>query len=144
MDGEIVGSLRWLAVVTLLVTLLGIAGAPLSVGQTMQTVQVMRQKLAHSEQLLAALVTSDWAALDEHSRRLQGLTNDPGWDVMRLPEFHKYTTDFQRANQALIESAGDRDQRTALTAYNGVVASCVECHRYVARARIAQRVVRSR
>jgi cytochrome c556 len=109
-----------------------------SAAQTMQTKQVMREKLAQSEQLLAALVTSNWAALDRHGRALDAVTRQPGWDVMRLPEFNKYTNAFQHATSDLIAAAGQRDQETALKAYNGVVASCVECHRYVARARIAQ------
>jgi hypothetical protein len=108
-------------------------------GQTWQTRRVMKDKLAESSQLLAALVTSNWSALDKHGRELQALTERPGWDVMRLPEFSKQTAAFQRANMTLIEAAGTRDQRTAVTAYNGLVAACVECHRYVARARIAQR-----
>jgi hypothetical protein len=106
--------------------------------QTMQTRDVMRQKLSESALLLAALVTSDWGALDRHGRALDAVTALPGWDVMRLPEFYRYTTDFQRAVRAVIEAAEERDQRTALTAYNGLVASCVECHRYVSRARIAR------
>jgi len=105
--------------------------------QTPQTQQVMRQKLVHAERLLAALVTSDWVALDRQSRALQAVTKQPGWDVFRLPEFSKYTAAFQRATQALAAAAGERDQRTALAAYNGLVTSCVECHRYVARARLA-------
>ena len=105
--------------------------------QTQQTNRVMRQKLAESQQMLGALVTSDWRALASHSQALQMLTMQPGWDVMRLPEYHNYTTAFQKAIQAVADAAGTRDQRKALTAYNALVSSCVECHRYVARARIA-------
>jgi cytochrome c556 len=122
-----------------LITVALIASAPSAAsGQTTQTQRVMRDKLAESEKLLAALVTSKWAELDKHARALRALTDQPGWDVIRLPEFAKQTAAFQRANQALIEAAGTRDQRTAVTAYNALVASCVECHRYVARARLAQ------
>jgi hypothetical protein len=56
---------------------------------------------------------------------------------LRLPEFNKQTLAFQRAIEALAAASKMRDQRTALTAYNGLVASCVECHNYVARSRIA-------
>jgi hypothetical protein len=121
-----------------LVALLATMGSSLPAAQAMQTKQVMREKLAQSEQLLAALVMSNWAGLDRQSRALEAVTHKPGWDVMRLPEFNKYTTAFQRSVQALTAAAEERDQRTALAAYNGLVASCVECHRYVARARIAQ------
>jgi hypothetical protein len=110
----------------------------MTAAQMTQTDQVMRQKLTQSERLLAALVTANWAALDRHGRALQDLTTKPGWDVMRLPEFHNYATAFQRSAGSVVEAAGRRDQREALAAYNGLVASCVECHRYVARSRIAR------
>ena len=117
--------------------IVALAGASTD-AQTRQTQRVMKAKLAESSQLLAAVVTSNWGALDKHARALRALTDDPGWDVMRLPEFAKQTAAFQKANMALIDAAGTRDQRTAVTAYNGLVTACVECHGWVARARIAQ------
>ena len=129
------GSGARLAALTL-VALLGWWAPPLA-AQTRQTKQVMRQKLAHSQQLLAALVTSNWASLGSGSRDLDALTSQPGWDVLRLPEFNKQTMAFQRAVQALADASKQRDQRTALTAYTGLVTSCVECHNYIARSRIA-------
>ena len=121
-----------------LVALLGWWASPLA-GQTRQTKQVMRQKLAQSQQLLGALVTSNWASLASGARNLEALTRQPGWDVLREPEFNKQTLAFQRAIQALDDASKQRDQRTALAAYNGLVSSCVECHNYVARSRIATR-----
>jgi len=106
--------------------------------QNSQTRQVMRQKLEHSEALLAALVTSKWDSLDRNVRALQALTMQPGWQVLRLPEFNQYTNAFQRATGALRDAATTRDSESALKAYNGLVSSCVECHRYVARSRIAK------
>lgn len=120
-------------------TVLLAAGQAFTARQTLQTEQVMREKLVASQQLLAGLVTSDWAALDRHSRKLEALTNDPGWDVMRLPEFSSHTAPFQLALRAMTAAAGQRDQRTALAAYTDLVSRCVDCHRYVARARIAGR-----
>jgi len=122
----------------ILVAVLAAAAPSATAAQATQTQQVMREKLAQSERLLAALVTSNWAALDRHGRALEAVTNKPGWDVMRLPEFNKYTVAFRRATQTLIAAAGKHDQRETLAAYNGLVASCVECHGYVARARIAE------
>jgi len=119
-----------------LVALLGWWAPPLT-AQTRQTKQVMRQKLTQSQQLLAALVTSNWASLASGSRELEALTRQPGWDVLREPEFNKQTLTFQRAIQALDDASKQRDQRMALTAYNGLVSACVECHNFVARSRIA-------
>ena len=126
-----------LGVVSLTGLLIQIVAAPsVAARQSNQTEQVMHQKLEHSERLLAALVTSDWAGLGRHGQGLQEVTTKPGWEVLRLPEFNKYTNAFQHATEALVTAADERDERRALAAYNGLVASCVECHRYVARARI--------
>src|SRR5262249_9440439 len=105
--------------------------------QTEQTKQVMQQKLAQSQQLLAAVVTSSWTALTQRTQALESLTRQPGWQVLQTPEYRNYTAAFEKARQALAAAAQQRDQRTAATAYNELVNSCVECHRYVARSRIA-------
>jgi hypothetical protein len=123
---------------TVLLTQIVTTRPSFAAGQSTQAAQVMHAKLEHSGQLLAALVTSDWASFGHHARALQDVTTKPGWDVLRLPEFNKYTNAFQHSTEALVTVADARDQRSALAAYNGLVGSCVECHRYVARARIAR------
>jgi cell division septation protein DedD len=105
--------------------------------QNAQTKQVMREKLARSGPLLAALVTSNWAELERDTRALDAVTAKPGWEVLRSPEYAKQTQAFHVAIQALTEAAGQRDLQVALRAYNGLVSSCVECHRFVARSRVA-------
>ena len=115
---------------------LGLPGAQ-GHAQTAQTRQVMREKLEQSEILLAGLVTSNWASLHDTTQNLIGLTNRPGWQVLQSAEYARQTKAFLTATQALLAAADARDQRTAVTAYNGLVASCVECHRFVARSRIA-------
>jgi hypothetical protein len=127
----------WFAALVLAALLASTWDRPVA-GQTQQTERLMREKLGQSERLLAALVTSDWVALEGHGRALEALTGQPGWDVLRLPEYARHTAAFQRAARAVITAAGERDQHTALAAYTGLVASCVECHSYIARARIAR------
>ncbi len=105
--------------------------------QTVQTQQVMREKLARSQALLAALVTSRWAVLASESKALDAVTAKPGWSVLQNPEYVRDTRAFNVAVQALNQASGDRDQAGAVAAYNGLVASCVACHRNVARRRIA-------
>src|SRR5690242_677728 len=108
-----------IAIGSTIAVLIGVAHARVAVAQTPQTKRVMQQKLTESQQLLTDVVTSNWAALDRHTRALDALTRQPGWDVMRLPEFSKQTMVFQQALATLLKSAGQRDQRTAVSAYNG-------------------------
>jgi hypothetical protein len=98
----------------------------------------MRQKLAHAQKILEAVVTSDWTGLETHSRELERLTNDPRWIVLKFPEYAQHSGEFVRSVQALHTAAAQRDLEKAPNAYVAVTLQCVECHRYLARARIAQ------
>jgi hypothetical protein len=50
---------------------------PTMADQTPQLSRVMREKLAHSQAILGAVVTSDWPTLDRESRALARATQDP-------------------------------------------------------------------
>ena len=57
--------------------------------------RVMREKLATSQKMLEAVVTSDWIPLEAQSRALQALTNDPGWMVLKAPEYARHSAAFR-------------------------------------------------
>jgi hypothetical protein len=129
-------SFRRCAALAVIMVMVG-GWVPTGHAQTAQTRQVMRDKLELSEVLLGALVTSNWGVLGKNAQALAAVTNRPGWQVLEAPEYVRQTRAFFNATQSLIDASGQRDQRVALTAYNGLVASCVECHRAVARLRVA-------
>jgi hypothetical protein len=105
--------------------------------QTTALDRVMRQKLADAQAVMAAVVTSNWTELDRRSRALAKATDDPAWLVLRTPEYTKQSEAFLRAIDDLVDAADRRDQDAAPLAYLAVTVRCVQCHRYVARARIA-------
>jgi hypothetical protein len=107
-------------------------------GQAPILSQLMRQKLEHSHGLLEAIVTSDWQALERHGRDLEAITENQAWRTLMTPRYARQSTTFLAAVQDLIEAAGRRDLETASLAYVSVTLSCVQCHRYVARQRIAK------
>jgi hypothetical protein len=108
-----------------------------SSAQTTALNRVMRQKLENSQGLLAAVVTSNWADLERRSQALSRITNDPAWAVLNTPEYARQSQAFLHAAQDLVEAAKRRDLDAAPLAYASLTLSCVQCHRYVARARIA-------
>ena len=99
---------------------------------------VMQDKLVHAQKILEAVVTSDWVSLETHSRELEQLTNDPRWTVLKYPEYAQHSGAFVQAVQALHTAAAQRDLNKTPEAYTAVTMQCVACHRYLARARIAQ------
>lgn len=99
---------------------------------------VMHEKLEHTQKILAAVVTSDWVSLETHSRQLERLTEDPRWTALKYPEYARYSGAFVRAVQDLRRAAAQRDLEKTPKAYVAVTLQCVECHRYLARSRIAK------
>jgi hypothetical protein len=98
----------------------------------------MREKLNHAQKILEAVVTSDWVSLETHSRELEQLTNDPRWMVLKYPEYARHSSAFVRAVQDLHRAAAQRDLEKTPQAYIAVTLRCVDCHRYLARLRIAK------
>ena len=120
-----------------------IAIAMLTVGvgrldQSPQLTNVMHQKLEHAQKMLEAVVTSDWVALETESREIERLTNDPRWMVLKYPEYAKHSANFVQTIRALRDAAARRDLEATPKAYVAVTLSCVDCHRYLARERIAR------
>lgn len=111
---------------------------PAIADQTPQLNRVMRQKLAHSQAILGAVVTSDWATLDRESRALAKATRDPAWIVMTAPEYLRQSDAFTNALQRLIEASVRKDLDAAADAQLELTRSCVQCHRYLTRRRMAR------
>jgi cytochrome c556 len=101
--------------------------------------RVMRKKLDASQKILEAVVTSRWADLEARSRELEALTNDPAWMVLNTPEYAQQSAMFKQAVRALREAAAKRDLEATPQAYVALTMSCVQCHRYLARNRLARK-----
>jgi hypothetical protein len=99
---------------------------------------VMREKLDHSKAILGAVVTSDWGTLDRESRALARAAQDPAWMALRAPEYLRRSDEFQAALQQLIEASARKDLDLASKAEVSLTMSCVDCHKFIARRRIAQ------
>ncbi len=126
--------LLWAGAVAALTTSLTVSNGS---AQTTALNRVMRQKLEQSQGMLAAVVTSNWADLERRSEALVRITSDPAWAVLKTPEYARQSQAFLHAAQDLVDAAKRRDLDAAPAAYVSLTLSCVQCHRYVARARIA-------
>jgi hypothetical protein len=101
--------------------------------------KVMQGKLARSQAILAAVVGSDWNALDRESRALAVVVRDPAWvAALTEPEYLKQSDAFSRALQEVIETSARRDLEAAGNAYLSLTATCVRCHVHMSRRRIAR------
>jgi hypothetical protein len=121
-----------------LVVLMATLGGSGASTQSVQLKRVMQTKLEHAQRILGDVVTSNWVALQGDAAALQRATRDPAWAVLTEPEYVRHTTTFVRATEDLIDAAQRRDLEATPLAYVSLTLSCVQCHRYVARMRIAQ------
>ncbi len=119
----------------------GIAALSMSVSadQGTQLSKVMRAKLGHSQAILGAVVTSNWAVLDKESRALALAVREPAWSFpLTGPEYLRQSDAFSRALQDLIEASAKRDLEAAANAHVALTASCVRCHVHMTRRRVAR------
>ena len=101
--------------------------------------RIMRAKLAHSQAILGAVVTSNWKVLDRESRALALVVRDPAWSATLIePEYLRQSDEFSRALQDLIEASAKRDLEAAANAQIALTASCVRCHLHMTRRRVAK------
>jgi hypothetical protein len=101
--------------------------------------RIMKTKLAHSQAILGAVVTSNWTVLDRESRALALVVRDPAWGAALIePEYLRQSDEFSRALQDLIKASAKRDLEAAANAQIALTASCVRCHMHMTRRRLAK------
>ena len=97
-----------------LALILVIVSGPTGFGQTPATGRVMREKLGHSQKILEAILTSNFALLDRESAALGRATQAPAWVVLKGPEYMKQSEAFLKALRDLSDAAKERDLDAAL------------------------------
>ena len=99
----------------------------------------MREKLGHSQKILEAILTSNFALLDRESAALAKATEVPAWTVLQGPEYMRQSEAFLKALRELRDAAKGRDLDAAAQRYNTLTTSCFACHRYMKDRRLADR-----
>ena len=127
---------RRLALV-LLALLVAVAAGPASGDARMQ--EVMRNKLANTQLLLKAIVTSDFTVIDRAARALSRISEMEivSWQNPPKPQYTEQAMIFLSSVEDLRNAAARRDIEAAGDAYSALVSTCVHCHTYVRDARQA-------
>jgi cytochrome c556 len=121
-----------------LIVLVALSGA-VAFGQTPATGRVMREKLAHSQKILEAILTSNFALLERESAALGRVTQAPAWTVLKGPEYLRQSEAFLKALRELRDAAREHDLDTAAQRYTVLTMTCFGCHRYMKDRRLADR-----
>jgi hypothetical protein len=105
--------------------------------QTARTGQLMREKLQHSQRILQAVTTSNWALLQRETQALTDVTKNPTWMELTKPRLRPYADEFQMALADLSAAADHRDYDGAGRSYLALTGACLSCHKHVMKSRIA-------
>ncbi len=116
----------------ILVLTLAFNSTPFSQPQVpVSTKEFMREKLDHSQKLLAALATEDYFTLSKLSQRLSAMTQEASWQAFQNPDYTAFSASFRGHVNALSKAAGQKNIDAATLAYVRVTMSCVDCHKWV-------------
>jgi cytochrome c556 len=95
------------------------------------TKEFMREKLEHSQKLLAALATEDYVTLQKMSERLSAMTQHADWQAFQNPDYTAFSASFRGHANALTKASREKDIDAATLAYVRMTMSCVDCHKFV-------------
>ncbi|MFN0020205.1 MAG: hypothetical protein ACKVP0_18240 [Pirellulaceae bacterium] len=98
----------------------------------------MQAKLKHSQQVLKGLAIEDFDLIAKNSQAMSLLCEDELWMVLQTPEYRARSAEFQRSVEAVTEAAKKKNLEAAALGYVDVTLKCVNCHKYVRKARMAR------
>src|SRR5262245_22852370 len=91
----------------------------------------MQAKLTHAEKTLEGLAKADFDLIVKHSQAISLLCEDELWAVLKTPEYHERSREFQRSVNTITDAARKKNLEAATLAYVDATMKCVTCHKYV-------------
>lgn len=118
--------------------LLAMAGAQPSSGDARMQA-IMRSKLANSQSLLKAIVTTDYKEIDRAAVALSRISEMEivSWQNPPKRDYTEQAMLFMSAVDDLREAAQRRDIEAVGADYSALITTCVHCHAYIRDARVA-------
>jgi hypothetical protein len=97
----------------------------------------MRAKLTASQDVLEGLVTEDYGKIQKGAQTMLVMSKAADFQVFPTPTYSQYAGEFRRAVERLSKTAKNKQLDTAALNYMHVTMTCVNCHKYVAKEKIA-------
>jgi cytochrome c556 len=98
----------------------------------------MRDKLAHTQRLLEAVVTADYAAVGRSAEALGKISDTEiiAWQDGAQPEYRRQAALFAFSVRGLRDAARRRNIDAVLAEFTTLVSSCTRCHAHVRGSRV--------
>lgn len=89
----------------------------------------MRQKLAYSQGVLEGLTLEKFDLVTKNGIRIRNMKLTNMMYSLKQPGYMQHVTNYHRAVDQLLDASTEKDLARSTKAYQGVLQSCVECHR---------------
>lgn len=100
--------------------------------------EFMREKLTASQGVLEGLVTEDFGKIEKGAQKMLVMSKAASWQVFHTPTYAQYSAEFQRTTERLAKMAKKKQLDSAALQYMHVTMTCINCHKYVHKERVAQ------
>lgn len=89
----------------------------------------MRQKLAYSQGVLEGLTLEKFDLVTKNGIRIRNMKLTNALYGVKNPLYMSHITNYHQAVDRLLDASTEKDLARSTKAYQGVIQSCVECHR---------------
>ena len=93
--------------------------------------EAMREKVAHSQQVLLGLTLEDYGLIAKNAEKLVELSNKTNWYSRQVPEYELFLNEFRRNAQDLMTAGKQKNLDAASLAYVQMTLSCISCHAFI-------------
>ena len=92
----------------------------------------MAQKRAYSQIVLDGLMSEDYQTIIIAGENMRKMRSDKRWQQRPTnADYNRYSEDFEKSAQAMIDSARRRNLDGCMTSYVKCLQACYDCHKYV-------------
>lgn len=123
----------WLGVVMLMS-----AGTVVESRQAPTLSNIMRSKLEHAQQVLEGIALARFEMIESHANDIRILSDLSSWNILRTPDYVRYSSDFRDTAERLRQAATNRNLEAATLAYIELTLQCVACHKHVRDVQLAR------
>lgn len=96
---------------------------------------LMQQKLVHAQQILAGLVTENYAMIAKESENLMMVAKASSWHNPDSEDYQRYFGNFKESVAFLGESAKNKNHEGVAMGYIRLTLTCMQCHNFVREGR---------
>jgi len=104
-----------------------------------QLQRFMRKKMDASNEILEGLCTDNLPQIAKAARQLHEMSAAEEWQVQNDVIYKQFSQEFRQITADLVKAADEKNLDRSLLKWMDATMSCVDCHRFVRGARIADR-----